>query len=142
MTDTFTLLVPLWSLLLGAFLQFMFTRAAEVRKQHEVLQNQSYVDYLRSVAQLAHSRTSQSAEAAMQAAADAKARIAIYGTKSAIAALAKFEDTGANLRTEEGVRRFVDVAASMRRADASSADLRLVLFGPNSSPVDKPGDLK
>jgi hypothetical protein len=91
------------------------------------------VDYLRSVANLAHAENGVQAATARREAADAKARIAIYGTAETIAALARFEATGANLAASSALEAFVRLAATMRGEAASEEDLRLVLFGPNGA---------
>jgi hypothetical protein len=58
------------------------SRSAESRK--------SYVDYLRAVTKAAHATSPYSARLAQAEAADAKARLAVYGTSAVIAALARF----------------------------------------------------
>lgn len=129
--DIWSSLLPLMGVLIGAFLQFWFSRAAEKRRQMEALRNESYVDYLRSVAKSAYSQSANESRAAAGEAADAKARIAIYGSPTVISALARFEETGARFDNELSVERFVAVAEAMRENEASARDLKLVLFGPD-----------
>ncbi len=56
MMSTFlTALLPLLGVTIGATLQYWFSRSTEATKQLQALRNQAYVDYLRAVAQSAHS---------------------------------------------------------------------------------------
>jgi len=75
-------LLPLVGVVVGATLQYWLSRSAESRK--------SYVDYLRAVTKAAHATSPYSARLAQAEAADAKARLAVYGTSAVIAALARF----------------------------------------------------
>jgi hypothetical protein len=86
---------PLVGVFLGAALQFWFSRAA-ARDQHAATQRSAaYSDYLRAVAASAHLRSDEEFRDALRDAADAKARIAVYGSDEVIAALASFERAGA-----------------------------------------------
>ena len=67
-------------------------------------------------------------------AADAKARIAIYGAKPAICALARFEEAGAVLDNPTAFDRFVQFARAAGLSGASPDDLKLVLFGVAPEP--------
>src|SRR4051794_7300139 len=91
-----TTLLPVLGVIIGASLQYFFSKSGEKRKQLEALKTQAYVDYLRSVAQVAQlerGASSKRAEA-LAASADAKTRICIYGSAKVIDALASFEKAG------------------------------------------------
>jgi hypothetical protein len=63
-------------------------------------------------------------------AADAKARLAVYGTSSVIAGLARFEKAGAVLDNPNAIDAFVALVGAMRQTDIAQAeDMKLVLFG-------------
>ena len=63
-------------------------------------------------------------------AADAKARMAVYGASRAIAALARFEEVGPVLDTPNAKGVFAALVIAMRDGDSpSKTDLELVLFG-------------
>ena len=87
-------LLPLLGVLVGAALQYWFSRTAESRKQIETLQRQSYADYLRAVAKVAHAQSAEARRTAVAGAADAKARIAVYGSAAVVEALAKLDEAG------------------------------------------------
>jgi hypothetical protein len=87
--------LPLFGLVIGATMQYWLARSAESRKQLQLLQSQCYVDYLRAVTKAAHAKSQDAVRLANAEAADAKARLAVYGTPAVIAALARFEEAGA-----------------------------------------------
>jgi len=114
--------LPVVGIILGAALQHWFTRSQERRKQTEVLRDQAYADYLRTVAQLgaAWRAGREKPEELIWKVIDAKARIAIYGTTRVGQALARFQRAGATI-SGEGRRLFVELCQAMR---ADSAPVR------------------
>ena len=127
-------------MLLGASLQYLFSRSAESRKQLRLLRTQAYSDYLRVVAKLAHvGRSDQQKRTALfSEAADAKARISVYGAAPVLSKLAAFEKTGAFLGSKEALEIFIELCQAMRSNGivndaASKDDLRWILFGPDQS---------
>lgn len=63
-------------------------------------------------------------------AADAKTRLAVYGTSSVMAELAKFERAGAVLDNPTAIDAFVALVGAMRQKDSAEAeDMKHVLFG-------------
>lgn len=125
-----TAVLPLLGVVIGATLQYWTSRAAESRKQLQLLRSQSYVDYLRAVTKAAHATSPDASRLARAEAADAKSRVAVYGTSRAIAALARFEEVGPVLDSPSAKGVFAILVAAMRDGDSpSQADLELVLFG-------------
>ncbi len=121
---------PLLGVVIGATIQYWTSRAAESRKQHQLLRSQCYVDYLRAVTKAAHALSPDSGRLARAEAADAKARIAVYGTSQAIAALARFEEIGPVLDNPRSKGVFAALVTAMRDGDSPpQTDLELVLFG-------------
>lgn len=123
-----TALLPLFGVVIGATMQYWLSRSAESRKQLQLLQSQSYVDYLRVVTKAAHASSPDAARLANAEAADAKARMAVYGTSGVITALARFEEAGAVLDNPQTRAAFVVLVGEMRRKKAQANDLSLVLF--------------
>lgn len=123
--------LPLLGVILGAVLQFLLSRTADRDKHTEGLRSQAYADYLRAVAAAAHLRSDEDLRDAHRDAADAKARIAVYGSASVVSALARFEQTGAILSDGPPAAAFIALLSSMRSSGATVADrdLRLVLLG-------------
>ncbi len=124
-------ILPLAGVVVGAVLQFWLSRTAEREKHAADLQSHAYADYLRAVAAAAHLRSDEDLRDAHRDAADAKARIAVYGTVSVIGALSRFEETGQVLHEARSRRAFLALVSSMRSGGNAVPDreLELVLFG-------------
>ena len=127
-----TALLPVAGIVIGALLQFLFGRVSERDKHVSTLRAGAYADYLSAVALSAHLRSDDDFVAALRSAAEAKARITVYGTARAIAALAAFERAGGTLTSATARDAFVDLVAAMRwpRARVANDDIRQVLLGP------------
>jgi hypothetical protein len=132
MSDWTIAVLPLIGVILGAALQFWFSRTAEKDKHINELKSEAYSDYLRAVAAAAHLRSDEDLVGALKAAADAKARIVVYGSSSVIKALARFEESGAVLSNDQSAAYFIELISAMRPKKAaaiSDNDIRLVLLG-------------
>jgi hypothetical protein len=129
--------LPLVGVVIGATLQHVLSRKTEARRQRQALRDQAYVDYLRAIADAAHLRSDDDERDAFRAGANAKARIAVYGEADVISALAEFEASGAQLSSDEGHRRFVDLVRRMRGAESAvpTESLHLILIGPRRAPL-------
>jgi hypothetical protein len=123
-----TLVQTLIAVMVGATMQYWLSRAAESRKQIQLLQSQCYVDYLKAVTKAAHARSAEVQRSALADTTDAKTRISVYGTPAVIAALARFEESGAVLDNPRAVSAFVALVGAMRQGKAKAEDLKLVLF--------------
>ena len=123
--------LPLLGVLIGAAVQFWFSRAAEREKHASSLRSGAYADYLRAVAEAAHLGSDEDLRNAHRDAADAKARIAVYGSAQVIRALSRFEETGAVLNNEDSRRAFVALVTSMRPLGGAAPvrELEIVLLG-------------
>jgi hypothetical protein len=133
-----TLLLPIMGIIIGASLQYFFSKSGERRKQLETLKTQAYVDYLRSAAQIGHLGRSDSNKRIeiLAALADAKARICIYGSAKVIEALASFEKAGSDLNSLNSRQKFLAVCIEMRTQGLGESkvveeqNLKMLLFGP------------
>ena len=131
-------LLPLIGVIIGASLQYLFSRSGERRKQLEASRGQASVDYLLSVAQIAQEGRSDSKKRSelLAAAADAKTRICVYGGASVITKLGAFGKGGAALDSPDSYRTFLELCNEMRKQNLGNAeaaavdDLRVILFGP------------
>ncbi len=134
--NVWSAILPLLGVVVGATLQYWLSRSAESRKQLQLLRSQSYVDYLQAVTKAAHAKSPEVVQSAQADAADAKARMAVYGTSRVISALARFEEAGAWLNNPKAYATFVSLVSAMRHGEgkAQPDDLRLALFG---APKDK-----
>jgi len=122
---------------IGAALQYIFTRHLDSQRHHMELRSKAYLDYLRNASELAQLRSQSSTDEVKQLLArttDAKSRICLYGSRPTIEAFAKFERLGAVLITDEQLESFTNMVALMRqdsgtRDVAELDDLKTVLMG-------------
>ena len=129
-------IVPLLGVMLGATLQFFLGRLAERRRAGESLRERAYTDYLRAVAAAAQAGTNEDYRNVNRDAADAKARIVVYGSDSVISALARFEELGALVSNAgPSADAFVLLVSAMRprRSVGVERDIRTILLGPRST---------
>ncbi|EED8299352.1 TPA: hypothetical protein JEL52_003437 [Salmonella enterica subsp. enterica serovar Solt] len=99
--DTLTPYLPLAGVVIGAYLQYVFTRQIEYKRSLREMKTKEYVDYLKGVceqAQLSLATDKITADTRLAEAftkvADAKARICLYGSKQIIHAFAEFKKLG------------------------------------------------
>lgn len=124
-------------LVVGAVLQFLFSRYLDNKKHQRDLRAKAYADYLQCVsehANLGHQRGSAEGRQLGAKTADAKCRISLYGATAVISAFAKFERLGATMKTSEQCGAFTDMVAAMRQdtlgsSSVEQADLEAVLLG-------------
>ncbi|HLP99473.1 MAG TPA: hypothetical protein VK149_13630 [Sideroxyarcus sp.] len=119
-------------IIIGALLQYFFTRHLDNQKHRRELKTKAYTDYLNSVCELANFGK-RSPELSTKT-ADAKARICLYGSASAVSAFATFERLGATMNTPEQRNAFTNMVAIMRSDSGSDSqvalkDLEAVLLG-------------
>lgn len=119
-------------IVVGASLQYLFSRYLEERKHHRLLQTQAYADYLRGVSEAAHLSLAVKEEQAFARIADAKTRICLYGSQEVVMSLAKFERSGGVINNEEQREAFVALIQAMRGdSNVKSTELELILLGSN-----------
>ena len=122
---------------IGASLQYFFTRHIENQRHIRDLRSKAYMDYLKTVSELANDRPKENSKERidlMVRTADAKSRICLYGSKKAIHAFSRFEKLGAKLNTEDQHQSFTDMVSTMRLDSGSEIGveaqaLQNVLFG-------------
>lgn len=132
-----TAILSLAGLVVGAVLQFLFSRYLDNKRHQRDLRAKAYADYLQCVsehANLGYQRHSAEGRQLGAKTADAKCRISLYGAPVVIAAFARFERLGATMNTDEQCRAFTDMVMAMRRdtlgqSSVGHADLEAVLLG-------------
>jgi len=124
-------ILPVFTLILGAALSYLFARISENRKQLDALRREAYVDYLRAATKAARATNPDEIWAAKTGLVDAKCRLAVYGNRKVMTALARFEALELPLASPEAGASFLALVSCMRESDAvSEDDLRMVLLGP------------
>lgn len=131
-------ILPILGVVIGASLQYFFSKSAENRKHLATLRTQAYIDYLRCLSESAHVGRDHpnSRKEILSKAADAKTRISIYGSSAVIEALTSFEKVGAFFKNSpQSEEEFFVLCNAMRRESIGKAekikpeDLRMILFG-------------
>ncbi len=131
-----TAVLSIFGLVIGATLQYLFTRHHENQRYLRELRTQTYLDYLKGVADMAHLNDpigSQERDATARV-ADAKARICLYGSRDVIGAFAVFEKLGATVQSSPQREAFVGMILAMRRDSVNTSvprveDVATVLLG-------------
>ena len=129
-------LLSIAGILIGAGITYLLSIRAQRDNSLIEARNEAYSDYIRGVASLA----ARKSEEGKTIVADAKARIAIYGTSNVIAGLSQFDEVGATLASDKGQRAFLEVVLAMRKGSngmsdsVEQRDIYDLLFG--SKPFD------
>jgi hypothetical protein len=127
-------LLPLVGIVIGATLQYFFTTYLENKRHHRERRTEAYIDFLKYVADAAHTDSSDPKRKEIGARiTDSKARICLYGSTKVTAALGSFERLGAQLKSEKQIAAFIELVASMRsdsgtKGRAKIDDLKGILF--------------
>ncbi len=109
---------------IGASLQYFFTRHIENQRHLRDLRSKAYMDYLKCVceqAQYRYKSGSSEQKELFSRTGDAKARICLYGSKKVISAFSCFEELGASMGSPEQRNSFVQMVLDMRN-DSGSED--------------------
>lgn len=130
-------IISFFGVVIGASLQYVFTRYLENQRHYRNLRTQAYTDYLKGVceqAQLVIKPQSQVTREIFARTADAKARICLYGSTAAIQAFASFEKLGATMNSDQQRNAFTGMVSIMRNDSGSQSgarieDLKIVLLG-------------
>lgn len=132
-----TAILSLIGLVVGAVLQFLFSRHLDNKKHQRDLRAKAYADYLQCVSEIAnlgHQRNSIEGSQLGAKTADSKCRIVLYGAPGVISAFANFERLGAVMNTSEQCSAFTEMVAAMRKdalgnSSVTATDLEVVLLG-------------
>ena len=126
--------LPLLGVVVGAALQFWFSRSSEERRGRQTLRSQAYVDFIKAVSSLAAAQRQANqakVDDALVQLTDAKARIVVYGSREVVVALAEFQRQGARLHAE-GIVSFITLCQRMRAEQKTAAisahDISTILF--------------
>ncbi|PCJ43634.1 MAG: hypothetical protein COA71_01815 [SAR86 cluster bacterium] len=122
---------------IGASLQYFFTRHIESQRHVRDLRSKAYMDYLKCVCEQAQFRPkigTQEQKELFSRTGDAKARICLYGSKQAVSAFSSFEELGAGMVSKEQREAFTAMVSIMRTDSGSevcvnNSELQNVLLG-------------
>ena len=130
-------ILSFFGVIIGAFLQYFFTRHIESQRHLRDLRSKAYMDYLQCVgehAQLRHKEHTKERQELFSKTADSKARICLYGSNKTIQAFSIFEKLGASMGSSEQRKAFTNMVSVMRSDSGSeiceqAEDLQTVLLG-------------
>ena len=133
----FAAIASLVGIVLGAFIQFYFSKYLEQQRYRREIRTKAYTDYMNCIcdhANQCYERQSSEGRALGSRTADAKCRVCLYGSSETIEMFARFERLGATMNTDEQCDAFVNMVAAMRNDSINDAsiepeNLRLVLLG-------------
>lgn len=120
--------LPVIGVIIGASLQFLFSKKSENKKQQNLLKTTAYTDFLKANAGIAISQRFSEKKKEMEnfiLLTDAKARICIYGSESVIENIAEFERFGAVLDNPKAYKRFTSIVSEMRKDNLKGKDIEL-----------------
>lgn len=123
-------------IVIGASLQYFFTRHLDSLRTHREAKTKAYTDYLRCVAENVNPSQAISLDGQDLIArkADAKCRICLYASPKVISTFAKYETLGASTKSGEQRAAFITMVQSMRSdlprgSSVTDTDLQAVLLG-------------
>ena len=129
-------LFSILGVIVGAALQYVFTRILEERRHHRDLRTKAYTDYLLAISDAKHRMVQRQASYERELLAritDAKARICLYGTNSVLKELAAFERLGGQIATDDQVKTFIGLLKVMRGdRKTNELDLEVAILGLKS----------
>ena len=133
-----TAFISLCAVIMGAFLQFYFTKYLEEKRCNREIRVKAYLDFWGCVSRYGHNNFNQdpSSKSALDSqTAETKCRICLYGSDSVIKSLAFFLEMGDQIATKEQRDSLINLIASMRKdtigsSSIGSDELHLVLLGP------------
>ncbi|WP_406643336.1 hypothetical protein [Pectobacterium brasiliense] len=141
MLDKLIPYLPFVGIVIGASLQYFFTRHIEYTRSLRDMKTKAYMDYLKGVCEQAQILMIADADNAQEKrreaflkVVDAKARICLYGSERVIHTFAEFEKLGSSISTKPQRDAFIKMAMFMRK-DAglkklpAESDLSIVLLG-------------
>lgn len=130
-------LLSFLGVIIGATLQYFFTRHIENQRHLRDLRSKAYMDYLKCVCEQAQFRllpgTKEQKELFTRT-GDAKARICLFGSRDAVLAFSRFEVLGAAMVSKDQRAAFTQMVSVMRTDSGSEicvnvSDLQNVLLG-------------
>jgi hypothetical protein len=137
MKELLSPLLAIVGVIVGASVQFLFSRITESRKSYDKLRTDSYVDFIKGCAGVAMAQRFEDQDEHAKASTlmlDAKVRIAIYGDSDISKSVGAFFGKYGDFTKQEDRRAFVDLMCQMRRSvtgsisDADRVAIGLILF--------------
>ncbi len=131
--------LPIIGVIIGASVQFIFSKKNETKKQQNLLKTTAYTDFLKAVAGLAITQRFSDKEKEMEyliLLTDAKARMSVYGGNLVIKKAANFERIGPVLDNPKSNKAYTLLVSEMRKDNQQGKntelnDISQLLLGKN-----------
>ena len=107
-------LIALASGLAGAFFQSLFSRRSEYIRAGRQARYEAYADYFKGIAEISHLADAQDRSAAHMLIANARGRIALYGSANVIEAMSRVFNHGADVVSPAAREALAGMLAAMR----------------------------
>ncbi|WP_199611552.1 hypothetical protein [Flocculibacter collagenilyticus] len=117
-----------FGVIIGATLQYFFTKHVESLKHAKELKSKAYADYLDAISEDAsynHEIGSRAQKRVYAKIADAKARICLYGSSEVITAYSEFLALGGVFNSQKQKDAFTKMFSHMRKDSGGSEILNL-----------------
>jgi hypothetical protein len=133
-----TALLSFFGVVIGASLQYIFTRYLETQRYRREQRTQACLDFLKSASEqfrLNYPEGSPEYDLLTAKTLDARQRICLYSSEKVIHAFAVFQKLGSNIETEEQRAAYVAMVAAMRDDSGNAysletqGDIKTVLMG-------------
>ena len=129
--------LPLLGVVVGAGLQYFFSRSTELKRHKRTLRIDAYSDYLRSVGEAETVKMDPQATRCsdvLARAIAAKARVCVHGSAAVVKALSKFEADPEPRLTPQKKKYFLEFVEAIRKdvgaqGALSSEAVEHILFG-------------
>lgn len=127
MIELIKYILPVIGVIIGALLQFFFSKRSELKKQQNLLKISAYTDLMKGIAGMAISQkyknSSQEMEYTMLV-ADANARICVYGDNTVIEKISFFYKMGGTINPNS-YKAFIDIIIEIRKEHIGSIDINI-----------------
>lgn len=128
--------LPLVGVLVGAYLQYRFSRRAESERHERSLRSDAYAAYLRAAGEAETMKSTPDPDRRadiLARAISAKALVCVHGSTQVVTALARFEGVGGIGLTPEKRRLFLEFVDAVRRDTGAQGKIdkdtiELILF--------------
>lgn len=121
-------LMGVLGVIVGASLQYFFNKRVELAKQNQSLKSSAYVDFIKAVAGITLSQRHEDKDKELEFAillADAKARIAIYGSQEVANDVANFFKDHGTITSPESLSSFIKLVQTMRQQTIGTSETNI-----------------
>ncbi len=137
-TPIIVAIVGILGIVTGAFVQYLFNKRFETSRQFNLLQTQSYIDFIKGISGSGKAQFLNDKEKEKEfiiLAAEARLRVSIYGSEDVIKKIAKLFREHEGVNSEKAKDEFSELINLMRKESigrpdfVSNDEIKEVVFG-------------